>query len=78
MSELKECPFCKGGGTNVLNVDPNLNDVQYALPKSVGGVRIYFAVEHWCEKIKDTNARHLSFYGKSREEVIELWNLRAE
>lgn len=83
MSQFKECPFCFGGSTNLFSISEELAKAKEAGDGAVGkiciglgGARMAFVVEHFCEPIERIHHTVLSFYGKTAEDAIGLWNKR--
>ena len=63
-SELRPCPFCGAGETQIR--DQTVWTGQRSVVTSV-------EIHHWCEP-KSTQLRsHLRVVGKTREEAIEAW-----
>lgn len=71
MKDLKPCPFCASGITDI--------DVTRLQPTMSGsGATISARIRHWC---KTDESRRLQTFidvgGRTEEETIRLWNTRA-
>lgn len=69
--ELKPCPFCGAGSSQIVENGKIWTGMKYSEPSSV-------SVRHWCEKIEGQPSRMLERIGKDRESAIAAWNMRAE
>lgn len=67
-SELKPCPFC-GAGTTEIQEHAIWQGTKYAEPISV-------SVVHWCDPVEGQPSRMLQKVGRDRESAIEAWNRR--
>lgn len=64
MSELKKCPFCNG--------DPRIKQLPDTITIQTG--KVTNISESW---MLNCNG-HITFFGKSKQEVIDKWNCRVE
>lgn len=63
--KLLKCPFC------------NKNDEDNKYFTSISQKDDCWSLTHFCRELKDELYCCITVYGKSEEEVIELWNKRA-
>jgi len=67
--ELKPCPFC-GAGTSQIRE----NTYWTGMRNIVQSV----SVMHWCVRPQGHQQNIITIYGKTREEAIEAWNKGAK
>lgn len=68
--QLKPCPFCGGGETNIHDNLGTWQGMKY-------GESISFEVRHWCSEIQgQPHSRMLSLVGRDKESAIKRWNTR--
>ena len=67
-SELKPCPFC-GAGTTEVQEHAIWQGTKYAEPISV-------SVVHWCDPVEGQPSRMLQKVGRDRASAIAAWNRR--
>jgi hypothetical protein len=67
--ELKPCPFCGAGTTEVRENGKMWTGMGWSEPSSV-------SVFHWCEEIKGQPSRAIERVGKDLDSAIKIWNLR--
>jgi len=68
--ELKPCPFCGAGETQIREARGTWTGKGYGAPVSV-------SVLHWCPPIAGQPSRPIERIGKDREAAIKAWNTRA-
>jgi len=68
--QLKPCPFCGAGTTEILENGRVWLGTKYGDPVSV-------SVRHWCEKIEGEPSRCFDRIGRDKESAIAMWNMRA-
>ncbi len=68
--ELKPCPFCGAGETQIREAKGTWNGRGYSEPVSV-------SVWHWCQPIPGQPSRGIERIGRDRESAIRAWNTRA-
>lgn len=70
MSELKSCPWCGAGTTEIVENGKVWAGMKYSDPVSV-------SVRHWCEPVEGQPSRMIERIGRDRESAIAAWNRRA-
>ncbi|MGU2415275.1 Lar family restriction alleviation protein [Burkholderia cenocepacia] len=70
MSELKPCPFCGAGTTNVEPGTRVWMGTKYGEPAT-------YSVRHWCDDPEGQPKRMIERIGRDRESAIAAWNRRA-
>jgi hypothetical protein len=68
--DLKPCPFCGAGTTEVRDNGRVWAGTRYSTPSSV-------SVRHWCEPVEGQPTRMVERVGRDRESAVAAWNLRA-
>ena len=68
-NELKPCPFC-GAGTTEVQEHAIWQGAKYAEPISV-------SVVHWCEPVEGQPSRMIQKVGRDRASAIAAWNRRS-
>jgi len=71
VSELKPCPFCGAGKTEITDGPKIWLGTRYGDPTSV-------SVRHWCGPIDGQPSRMIERIGRDRESAIAAWNRRPE
>jgi hypothetical protein len=69
-SELKPCPFCGAGETQIREGGKIWSGTKYGAPTSV-------SVIHWCPAIPGQPSRMIERIGRDEESAIAAWNRRA-
>ena len=67
--ELKRCPFCGGGETQIRENGRIWMGMRYSDPSSV-------SVMHWCAAVQGQPSRAIERVGRDRVSAIAAWNLR--
>lgn len=70
MYELKPCPFCGAGETQIEENGAIWLGMKYSEPVSV-------SVRHWCDKIEGQPSRMIERIGRDHESAVAAWNMRA-
>lgn len=68
--ELKPCPFCGAGSTEIVENGKMWTGMKYSEPTSV-------SVRHWCDKVEGQPSRMLERVGRDWESAVAAWNQRA-
>lgn len=68
--ELKPCPFCGAGETQIREARGTWMGTSSGQPVSV-------SVFHWCPTIPGQPSRAIERIGRDRESAIKAWNTRA-
>ena len=68
--ELKPCPFCGAGKTEITDGPKIWLGMRYGDPTSV-------SVRHWCAPIEGQPSRMIERIGRDRESAIAAWNRRS-
>lgn len=67
--QLKPCPFCGGGTTEITENGRVWTGMKWGEPSSV-------SVRHWCEEVPGQPSRMLERVGRDHEAAIAAWNRR--
>ena len=70
-ADLKPCPFCGAGTTEIKENGRMWLGQQFSAPVSV-------SVRHWCEPVASQPSRLIERVGRDHESAIAAWNQRAE
>lgn len=62
-AELKPCPFCGAGDTQIVENGKMWTGMKYSEPTSV-------SVRHWCEKVEGQPSRMLERVGRDWESAV--------
>lgn len=71
MDDLKPCPFCGAGLTEIQENGRQWLGMRYSEPISV-------SVTHWCAEIPGQPRRRIERIGRDMESAIAAWNMRAD
>ena len=69
--QLKPCPFCGGGTTEITENGRVWTGMKWGEPSSV-------SVRHWCEEVPGQPSRMLERVGRDHEAAIAAWNRRSQ
>lgn len=68
--ELRPCPFCGAGTSQIVENGKVWSGMRYGEPSSV-------SVMHWCRQVAGQPSRTIERVGKDRESAVLAWNTRA-
>lgn len=68
-TDLKPCPFCGAGKTDIVENGRVWTGQKYSEPVSV-------SVRHWCERVEGQPSRMIERIGRDMESAIAAWNMR--
>lgn len=69
-SEIKPCPFCGAGKTEITEGPKVWLGMRYGDPTSV-------SVRHWCPTVAGQPSRMIERVGRDRQSAIAAWNHRS-
>lgn len=69
MVDLKPCPFCGAGETQIVPNGQVWTGMKLSLPISV-------SVRHWCTAIPGQPSRMIERIGRDEASAIAAWNMR--
>ena len=69
--ELKPCPFCGAGTTQIKVQQGTWTGMRWGEPISV-------SVFHWCDPVPGQPSRGIERIGRDEASAVAAWNMRAE
>lgn len=72
VAKLLPCPFCGAGTT----LGPEPNGRTWCGTK--WGEPVSWSVNHWCDPIDGQPSRKLERLGRTEDDAIAMWNMRAD